>query len=64
MESNYRNIKEQFKFECTIGKGTFATVKQAKDRISGELFAVKIFSKRKMNESDTNMLFQEIDVLK
>ena len=29
---NYRNIKEIYKIEGTLGKGSFATVKQAKNR--------------------------------
>jgi hypothetical protein len=30
--ANFRNIKETYKIEGTIGKGSFATVKKAKHR--------------------------------
>ena len=48
----YRNIKETYKIEGTIGKGSFATVKKAKHRASGERFAVKVLSKKKMSDED------------
>lgn len=32
---NYRNIKETYKIEGTIGRGSFATVKKAKFRATG-----------------------------
>jgi len=52
MEStdNYRNIKDVYKIENTIGKGSSATVKKAKNRETGERFAVKVLSKRKMSK--------------
>ena len=48
----YRNIKDTYKIERTIGKGSFATVRKCKNRATGEYFAVKILSKRKMAEED------------
>lgn len=45
----FRNIKEIYKIEGTIGRGSFATVKRAKFRATGERFAVKVLSKRKMS---------------
>ena len=50
--SNYRNIKEFYKIESTIGKGSFATVKKCKNRATGERFAVKVLSKKKMSDED------------
>ena len=47
---HYRNIKETYKIETTIGKGNFATVKRAKHRQTGERFAVKVLSKKRMTE--------------
>lgn len=66
MESNqnYRNIKETYKIESTIGKGSFATVKKAKMRATGERFAVKVLSKRKMTDEDTIAMHTEIEILK
>lgn len=44
MESNqnFRNIKETYKIESTLGKGSFSTVKKCKNRVTGERYAVKI----------------------
>ena len=64
MESNYRNIKDTYKIERTIGKGSFATVRKCKNRATGEYFAVKILSKRKMAPEDKASLQQEIDIMK
>ena len=50
--ANYRNIKETYKIEGTIGKGSFATVKQAKHRETQVRYAVKVLSKKKMSDED------------
>ena len=60
----YRNIKEIYKIEKIIGKGSFATVRKCKNRETGEYFAVKIFSKKKMIEEDITQLSTEIEILK
>ena len=62
--SNYRNIKETYKIESTLGKGSFATVKLAKFRATGERFAVKVLSKKKMSDEDKIMMQTEIEILK
>ena len=62
--SNYRNIKETYKIEATLGKGSFATVKKAKNRATGERFAVKVVSKKKMTDEDKASLQTEIEILK
>jgi serine/threonine protein kinase len=61
---NYRNIKETYKIEGTIGKGSFATVKKAKHRESGVRYAVKVLTKKKMSEEDLIGLQTEIEILK
>ena len=61
---NYRNIKETYKIEGTIGRGSFATVKKVKNRATGERFAVKVMSKRKMNDDDKVAIGTEIEILK
>ena len=48
----YRNIKETYRIEGTIGKGSQATVKKAKNRKTNERCAVKVLSKKKMDEAD------------
>lgn len=62
--SHYRNIKETYKIEATIGRGSFATVKQAKHRESGVRYAVKVLSKRKMSEEDKAAMETEITIMK
>jgi len=67
MESNephFRNIKETYKIESTIGKGSFATVKKAKFRATGERFAVKVLAKKKMSDEDKLAMQTEIEILK
>ena len=60
----YRNIKDTYKIERAIGKGSFATVRKCKNRTTNEYFAVKILSKRKMAEEDKASLMQEITIMK
>ena len=62
--SGYRNIKETYKIEGTIGKGSFATVKKAKHRETGVRYAVKVLSKKKMNDEEKLAMQLEIDILK
>ena len=62
--SGFRNIKETYRIEGTIGKGSFATVKKAKNRASGIRYAVKVLSKKKMNEEDKIAMKTEIEILK
>ena len=65
MQGNgFRNIKETYKIEGTIGKGSFATVKKAKNRASGKRFAVKVLSKSKMSDEEKSAMQMEIDILK
>jgi serine/threonine protein kinase len=52
MEAYFRNIKEYYKIESTLGKGSFATVKRCKHRETKERFAVKVLSKKKMSDED------------
>ena len=59
-----RNIKDLYKIEATIGKGSFATVKKAKNRATGERFAVKVLSKKKMTQEDKIAMQTEIEILK
>ena len=53
-----------YKIEATIGRGSFATVKRAKHRETGERFAVKVLSKRKMSDEDKLAMLTEIEILK
>ena len=64
MESNYRNIKDDYKIESTIGRGSFALVKRAKNRQTQVKYAVKVLSKKKMTEEDLIGMQTEIEILK
>jgi len=57
-------IKDTYKILETIGKGSFSSVKKAKKRATGELFAVKVLSKKKMSEEDRIHLKTEVEILK
>ena len=50
--SNYRNIKEEYKIQEQIGQGSYAHVRRAKHRTSGEYVAIKVVSKKRMNTDD------------
>lgn len=63
-EGTKSNIKELYKIEGTIGRGSFATVKKAKNRTTKQKVAVKVLSKRKMSDTDLAALRQEIEILK
>ena len=47
-----------------IGQGSYAHVRRAKHRGSGEYVAVKIVSKKKMNIEDLQALETEIELMK
>jgi len=47
-----KEIKQHYKIQGVIGKGTFATVRLGKHRETGQQVAVKIMSKRKMSKED------------
>jgi len=58
------NIKEDYKIESVIGKGSFASVRKGKSRATGDKVAIKIISKRKLTDEDRVGLQNEIDILK
>ena len=39
------NIKADYKIESVIGKGSFASVRKGKSRVTGERVAIKVISK-------------------
>lgn len=62
MESG-RDIKDKYKIEKTLAKGSQSTIKLAKHRNSNEKFAVKVFSKKNMNEKEISKIQAEIEIL-
>lgn len=63
-KKDQRNIKDFYKIQRTIGKGSFATVRKAKNRATGQYCAVKVLSKRKMSEEDILSLCNEVEIMK
>mgnify|MGYP000722134783 CR=1 FL=1 len=62
--AHYRNIKDKYKIKSTLGKGSFASVKEAKDRVTKERFAVKVLSKKSIKDEDLQSMKVEIEILK
>jgi len=58
-----RLITEYYKLEGDLGQGSFATVKRATNKTSGEKVAIKIISKQQLSEDDKLGLQNEIDIL-
>ena len=63
MEPKKQNIKDVYKIKSTIGKGSFATVKMARHRETNNEVAVKVFSKKRMTDTDLEDLQNEKEVL-
>lgn len=62
--NNYSNFHDFYEISDFIGKGGFGTVKLALSKISGEKFAVKIISKKPLDELSETQIRREIDVLR
>jgi serine/threonine protein kinase len=65
MESYHKNekITDFYKFEEELGAGSFAIVKSAVNKKTGELVAVKIINRVEMEEDDECALQSEIEIL-
>ena len=61
---DFRNIKDDYKILNTLGRGSFASVKKAMNRKTGEFFAIKVFMKKKLTEINLEKLKTEIEVLR
>ena len=46
------NIRESYKVEEELGQGSFAIVRKATNKITGEKVAIKIFEKAELGEED------------
>ncbi len=56
---------EEYKLDKDIGKGSFATVKQAFHKRTGDKFAIKIYDKSKLvDTARRNTVKREIQILK
>lgn len=56
-------ITDYYKFEEELGAGSFAVVKSAVNKKTGELVAVKIINRQEMEEDDEVALQSEIEIL-
>lgn len=56
-------ITDYYKFEDELGAGSFAVVKSAINKKTGELVAVKIINRKEMEEDDEVALQSEIEIL-
>ena len=52
MVDYHRNITDYYKIEGDLGQGSFATVKKAINKKTGEKVAIKIIVKCQLNEDD------------
>lgn len=57
-------FEDQYQLGKQLGQGNFSIVVEGTHRISGELYAVKVFNKKNMNKDDMADLAKEIKVLK
>jgi calcium/calmodulin-dependent protein kinase I len=57
------DIKDKYLFEKTLGQGSFGEVKKAKNKTTGEEFAVKMINKSDMAQEDLMALQMEVDIL-
>jgi calcium/calmodulin-dependent protein kinase I len=58
-----KHITDFYKLEGDLGSGSFATVKRATNKRTGEKVAIKIISKQQLSEEDKLGLQNEIDIL-
>jgi calcium/calmodulin-dependent protein kinase I len=57
------DIKDKYLFEKTLGQGSFGEVKKAKNKTTGEEFAVKMIQKADMQQEDLLALQTEVEIL-
>jgi SNF related kinase len=57
-------VDELYRIEGTIGQGHFAIVKLARHLFSGELVAIKVIDKTKLDSISRDHLFQEVRCMK
>lgn len=64
MEANKgKKIQHYYKIEKELGRGSFASVRRATDKKTGEKVAIKIISKKSLSEEDKVALQNEIDIM-
>eukprot|EP00002_Diphylleia_rotans_P031033 TRINITY_DN6425_c0_g1_i3.p1 TRINITY_DN6425_c0_g1~~TRINITY_DN6425_c0_g1_i3.p1 ORF type:complete len:347 (-),score=91.87 TRINITY_DN6425_c0_g1_i3:285-1325(-) len=61
-KSEKNNIADTYELLEKLGSGTFATVRMARDRKTGKLWAIKIIDK-KAAKADLEMMEREVDIM-
>ena len=56
-------LKSKYKVLEVIGDGNYATVRRCMHRETRKPFALKVFSKKKLDESDVELLRNEVRVI-
>ena len=64
MESENLKIRDVYKIKEQLGRGAFAHVRKTKNRNTGQYYAVKVYSKNSMSDSDKEIMITEIEILK
>ena len=62
--TNYSNILQMYEISQVIGTGSFSSVKLAKNKITNQIVAVKIITKKKLNSSILETTLTEIEIMK
>jgi calcium/calmodulin-dependent protein kinase I len=58
-----KKVTDVYKFEGDLGQGSFAIVKRASNRQTGQKVAIKIIKKYELTDEDKMGLQNEIDIL-
>jgi calcium/calmodulin-dependent protein kinase I len=58
-----KRVTDVYKFEGDLGQGSFAIVKRASNRTTGQRVAIKIIKKYELTDEDKMALQNEIDIL-
>jgi serine/threonine protein kinase len=59
----HRNFAKKFELGKELGKGNFSVVREARDRTSGDLFAVKCMQKKSLTKEDRKAITSEVSIL-
>ncbi len=56
-------VTDHYKFMDELGRGSFAVVRQAVNKKTGELTAIKVIAKNEMEDDDRMSLQNEVEIL-
>ena len=64
LATGYKNLKDIYDIKEKLGRGKFGIVRLGINKLNNRKCAVKIMSKRYMNQSDRSLVKTEIEILK